>query len=91
MDAATAQMVADLGLARRNEVSAPDADSKGRAVNVDPREQAATQAEVQRRQAKASAPAAAGENEVSARLRAWNSMFSFIYQPLSNIADLFHS
>jgi hypothetical protein len=64
-------MMADLGLARRDLVSAPDADSKGRVMREDPRRERILAQELKERQEKiAKAPA---DNEKAQRLLKWNS------------------
>ena len=70
MDPAALAMLADLGLERRDIVSAPDDD---RRAHVDPREQARVAAESKARRAKLGGEAKGAESERDARLRAWNS------------------
>ena len=76
MDAETAamiaQMMADLGTARRDEVSAPLADGKGRPIQEDSRRERAVQADVEARRAKTLKASAAGGDR-GAKMRAWNS------------------
>ena len=71
-----AQMMADLGLARRDIVSAPNADSRGRIVREDPHQQAALLADVEARRARHNTKGGADGDERGARLRAWNSTWS---------------
>ena len=69
---AAAQMMADLGLVRRDVVSAPEDKKNQRQISV--HEQAQIQRDFAARRAKAtSAPATSGEDERTARIRAWNS------------------
>ena len=76
---ATAQMLADLGTARRDLVSAPLADGKGRAIQDDPGRAQAVQAENKARQAKAKAMAAnQASGERGAKFLAWNSKLSVL-------------
>lgn len=71
MDPDVARMMADLGLERRDVVSAPTADGKGRGAREDPRAQAAIAADFEARRTRI---LAGGPNdERAARLRAWNS------------------
>ena len=63
-------MQADLGLERRDVVSAPEENRRG---YVDPREQAKVLADVKARRAKFDGEASGEEDERAARLRAWNS------------------
>ncbi|KAK5127506.1 hypothetical protein LTR85_006845 [Meristemomyces frigidus] len=76
MDPETAQMMADLGLARRDFVSAPEADARGRMVREDPRQQQAIKAAFEARRAK-TRDVGSAENERSARLSAWNTETTF--------------
>ena len=68
-----AQMMADLGLERRDVVSAPLADSKGRAICEDPREQAAALNNVVARCRRHVGGGTAEGDEHASRLHAWNS------------------
>lgn len=74
MDAATAQMMADLGLARRDLVSAPEDIQPAR---TDPRARAAVAAEVSSRRRQAAAGGSGNQDDSTARLRAWNSEYNF--------------
>lgn len=76
MDANAARMMADLGLARRDHVSAPEEHSNRR-VRVDPREQAEVQRDVEARRAKGAKAPATDEDDSTARINAWNSKFIF--------------
>ena len=73
MDAVALAMLADLGLERRDVVSAPEEVSKNGRVRIDPREQARVLADVQARRAKYGGEANGEEDLRAARLRAWNS------------------
>lgn len=75
MDADALRMLADLGIDRRDVVSAPAEASKGRNYREDPREQAAIAAEFEaRRKNHGGDDINSGGDERAARLRAWNSM-----------------
>ncbi|KAK5138295.1 hypothetical protein LTR08_003356 [Meristemomyces frigidus] len=72
----TAQMLADLGLDRRDMISAPLADGKGRPMQEDPRRQQAVQADAEARRARTVASSSAGGDR-GARLLAWNTDTTF--------------
>ena len=77
MDADALRMLADLGLERRDIVSAPDADSKGRACHEDPRQKAALVARFEARRVEREDDTASGGDQKAAeragQLKAWNS------------------
>lgn len=73
MDAEALRMLADLGLERRDVVSAPDEVPKGRHYREDPREQAAIAAAFEARRKQNSRDDVGGGDERAACLRAWNS------------------
>ena len=73
MDADALRMLADLGLERRDIVSAPECDARGRPIREDPRAQQAVLADVEARRTKHSADDFGGAGEYAGRLRAWNS------------------
>ncbi|KAK4549917.1 hypothetical protein LTR36_005218 [Oleoguttula mirabilis] len=78
MDADVAQMMADLGLARRDFVSAPAADARGRLVREDPHLQEAILADIEAHRARAqtrnAGSAIDGRGE---KLKAWNTDTTF--------------
>ena len=75
MNADALRMLADLGVERRDVVSAPVEIAKGRNYQEDPREQAAVAADFEARRRKDErSDAHAGSDDRAARLRAWNSM-----------------
>lgn len=73
MEAVKRRMMADLGLAHREQVTGANVDSKGRPVHEDAREKEAIRAQVSARQAEhVSNGAGSGAEERAARLHAWN-------------------
>lgn len=69
-----ARMLADLGSARRDQVSAPSDELRGRPVRPDTRAQQAILAEdVARRQRICKGPRDGAQAEKAAALKAWNS------------------
>ncbi|KAK3706027.1 hypothetical protein LTR37_013021 [Vermiconidia calcicola] len=76
MDAITLQMMADLGIQRRDIVSAPSTDARGRVVREDTQQQDAIRDQVDARRRR-HAGAADGEDTRTARLRAWNTETTF--------------
>ena len=80
MDPDALRMLADLGLARRDIVSAPDEIPKsGRRERQDPREQAQVAAEFEARRHRTVPDKSNGGDERAARLKAWNSMYLMMY------------
>ncbi|KAK5171453.1 uncharacterized protein LTR77_004598 [Saxophila tyrrhenica] len=77
MDAATLQMMADLGVARRDELSTTEIETRGRPARVDPREQARIRAEVKARQEEAQNNGTAGVGGFESRIGRWNIAESF--------------
>lgn len=73
MDADALRMLADLGLERRDIVSAPDEIPKGHRVREDPREQAAVAADFEARRRRNRLTETGDGDERMARLKAWNS------------------
>ncbi|KAK3686346.1 hypothetical protein LTR37_019936 [Vermiconidia calcicola] len=76
MDAITRQMMADLGIERRDIVSAPSTDARGRVVREDTQQQDAIREQVDDRRRRHN-DAADGEDTRTARLRAWNTETTF--------------
>jgi hypothetical protein len=67
-----ARMMADLGLARRDLVSAPEADAKGRRLRDDPYQQRMMRAKEEERRARLGNEET-GESRQTALLKRWNS------------------
>lgn len=85
MDADALRMLADLGLERRDLVSAPDDVPSIRRVREDPREQAAIAKAFEKRRSDSSKGANGTEDERTARLKAWNSKLSRRHSQLRKI------
>ena len=75
-------MMADLGLTRRDIVSAPDEDFKKNRVQIDPRAQATAVADFRARRSQITAEDT-GDDVRAARLRAWNSESTFAFERIS--------
>lgn len=75
MDADALRMLADLGITRRDAVSAPEEIPKGRQLREDPREQAAAARAFEKRRAGCGHDGNGVEGERAARLKAWNSEY----------------
>ena len=75
MDAITRQMMADLGIERRDIVSAPSTDARGRVVREDTQQQDAIREQVDDRRRRHN-DAADGEDTRTARLRTWDSKYA---------------
>lgn len=73
MAADVARMMADLGLAHRELVSAPDVDGRGRAIQRNRYADEAVQREVENRRELYSRSGEGKEDLRAARMRAWNS------------------
>lgn len=67
------RMMADLGLSRRDAVSAPEESGKSRAAVVTPREQAAIQRKNDSRRQRTDTAKGGPEAETAVKLAAWNS------------------
>jgi len=83
MDADVRRMMADLGLSRRDEVSAPEDLPKARQTRVDPREQAKLAADFEGRRAKIDKQALSGNDGRAAKMKAWHSKSEDGRQPKS--------
>jgi len=77
----------DLGLARRDHVSAPEADAKGRTMRDDPRQSRAIMAEFETRRNQA-ADTSSTEDARAERLRAWNSKREHLGYPTITLLTL---
>lgn len=73
MDADALRMLADLGLERRDIVSAPEEVPRARQIREDPREQAAVAADFEARRRRNRLTDTGDGDERMARLKAWNS------------------
>lgn len=89
MDADIRRMMADLGLARRDEVSAPEDLPKARQARVDYREQAKIAADFEGRRTKIENEALKGKDERTAKMKAWHSKSEGYRQPMFSQLTLF--